>query len=70
MTEFVLGLFIGAAVGFMTAAFLVAGSRADDDAEVLRLRAALGHLMRSSREPIVRRYIERVLDPAGDEAGS
>lgn len=67
---FWLGLFLGAALGFFAAAFLVAGSRADEHAEIERLRAALGYLGRSSREPAVQRYVAKVLDPDGQEAGA
>ena len=36
-----LGLFIGAALGFFTAALLAAASRADDDAREYRIRELL-----------------------------
>lgn len=70
MTEFILGLFLGAGLGFFTAAFLVAGSRADEHAEIDRLRRALEYAGRASTDAHLRRAIAKVLDPDGSEAGA
>lgn len=69
MTTFLFALFLGAALGFLTAAFLVAGSRADEHAEIERLRGALAYVGRASGDPHLQRAIAKVLDPDGQEVG-
>lgn len=66
---FWLGLFVGSALGFLAAAFLVAGSRAGEHAEIERLRRALEYAGRATSHPPLRRFIAKVLDPDGQEAG-
>lgn len=74
MTDFLLGLFLGSALGTAFIALLVAGGRgrelADALAEIRRLRTALEYLHRSSRDATERRYIGRVLDPDAQEVGA